>query len=98
MSADNAIITATLEWEGRAIRLSYHPRKWDVIDHLEIESETREPLPITETGYLSQFFGPMEPALTIDEVIETVRDHLDTAARDPDWIKVEAERRQRDLF
>ena len=94
----NDCLTTTIEWEGRVIRLSYHPRKWDVIDHLEIESDTREPLPITETGYLSQFFGPMEPSLTLDEVIETVRTHLDAAVRDPDWIKAEAGRKQLSLF
>ena len=98
MSADSRIIETTLEWQGRTIRLTYHPRKWDVIDPLEITSEGREPLSITETGYLSQFFGPMEPALTIDEVVETVINHLDTAARDPDWIKAEAARKQLSLF
>lgn len=93
-----APIIATILWEGRSIRLSYHPRKWDVTDHLEIETANREALPITETGYLSQFFGPVEPALTIEEIIETVRTHLETAARNPDWIAAESERKQPSLF
>lgn len=94
----SASVTATLIWEGRTIRLSYHPRRWDVIDHIELEAEDRAPLPITETGYLSQFFGPMEPPLTLEEVVETVRNQLATSARDPDWLAAEQYRRQLSLF
>ena len=93
-----APIIATIMWEGRSIRLSYRSRRWGVIDHLEIETANREALPISETGYLSQFFGPVEPALTIEEIIETVRTHLETAARNPDWLAAEGARKQLTLF
>jgi len=98
MSANDPIITATLQWRGRTIHITYEPLKWGMIDHIEVISEGREPLPITETGYLSQFFGPMEPPLTLEEVVETVRNQLDVSARDPDWLAAEERRRQPSLF
>jgi len=75
----------TFEWEGRSIRLSYHPRYLDIIDHLEIRSVEGEPLPITETGYKSHFFGPVEPVMSIDEVIEMVRRWLYKEAASAQW-------------
>ena len=98
MSANDPIITATLQWRGRTIHITYEPLKWDMLDHVEVISEGREPLPITETGYLSQFFGPVEPSLTIEEVIEIMRDHLDTAATKRAWRNYEADRQQLPLF
>lgn len=98
MTADNSVIYASLEWEGRTIRLSYHPRRWDTIDHLEIESEGRAPLPITGTGYKSHFFGPVTPALEKDDVVNMVRDWLDEAAQSDSWIRSEADRAQLSLF
>jgi len=92
------IVTTTIEWEGRTIRLSYYPRRWDVIDHIELESENRTPLPVTETGYKSHFFAPVTPPYTADELISHTRNWLDEAARDPDWLAAEERRRQLSLF
>ena len=68
------IINTVIEWEGRTIRLSYHPLKWSVIDHLEIHVDHNKPIPITETGYRSHFFGPISPALTGEEIKNMVRE------------------------
>ena len=78
-------IETTIEWEGRTIRLSYTPRRWTVIDHVEIAEVERQPLPITDTGYQSHFFGPVEPSLSIDEVAAFVIDWLDKEAKSQAW-------------
>ena len=88
----------TIEWEGRAIRLSYQPRYCGVIDFVEINSNDGEALPITMTGYLSHFFGPVEPALTIDEVIEFVLDWLEKQATSKAWQEHLLESQQLSLF
>ena len=76
---------ATIIWEGRDIRLSYTPRWNSIIDHVEIEVDDRTPLPITETGYRSHFFGPVEPPLSLPEVQKMVLDWLDKDATKNAW-------------
>jgi hypothetical protein len=45
-----------LEWEGITIYLKWEPdAHGGLIAHLQIQSENREPIPITETGYRSHF-------------------------------------------
>ena len=85
-------------WEGREIRLSYTPRQWDVIDHVEIRAEDGAPLPFTGTGYRSHFFGPVDPSLTMDEIEAMVRDWLDTEAAKPEWQNYLLNSRQLSLF
>jgi len=91
-------IETQLDWEGRTIRLSYHPMKWGCIDHLELRVDHKEPIPLTDTGYYSQFVEPMYPVLSVDEIVETVRYHLEVAAKSQSWIKAEAARKQSSLF
>jgi len=76
--------TLTFAWESRDIRLSYTARRWAQIDHVEIRAEDGMPLPITGTGYKSHFFGPVEPALTIDEVQAMITAWLDIDAARPE--------------
>lgn len=82
---DRMSITKNITWEGRNIRLSYTPRWSDCIDHVEIQSEDRAPLPITETGYKSHFFAPVEPQLTMGDIQQMVCDWLDASAKKPAW-------------
>ncbi|MEQ1934949.1 MAG: hypothetical protein ABL962_13910 [Fimbriimonadaceae bacterium] len=89
---------AEIQWEGRALRLSYTPRRWNMVDHVEIHASDGRLLPITKTGYRSQFFGPVEPTLDLQAVIENVRDQLDLAARKSEWCEAEEERQQLTLF
>lgn len=91
-------IDAIIKWESRTIRLSHTPLKWGVVDHVELCVDNNEPIPITETGYKSHFFGPLSPSLTIDQVINMTRDWLDMEAKSPDWIEAEAARKQLSLF
>lgn len=92
------ILSLTLEWEGRLIRLSYTPRKWSVTDHLEIRVDGDQPIPITETGYRSHFFGPFEPALDAEDILTFVRDWIEDEARSEAWKALDAEARQMRLF
>ena len=89
---------AVIKWEGRTIRLSYHPQKWGFIDHLELRVDGDEPIPITNNGYKSHFFGPMSPSFTIYEVTALVRDWLGREAKSQSWIESEAARKQLSLF
>jgi len=94
----SVVVKTVFEWESRIIRLSYHPLKWDVIDHLELRVDGKEPIPLTDTGYYSQFIEPMDPLLTVEEIVETVRYHLEAAAKSQAWIEAEAARKQLSLF
>lgn len=52
------IETHRLFWDGIGLTIRHTRRRWTVIDHLEIEADNRQPLPITETGYRSHFLDP----------------------------------------
>lgn len=93
-----ASITTSITWEGRTIRLSYLPNKYSAIDHLEIRVDDLRPIPITETGYKSHYFGPCDPALKIDEIIDLVRNWIECEAKSEKWRTAEATRRQGALF
>ena len=88
----------TIEWESRTIRLSYMPRYLGLIDHVEIRSEDGDPLPITETGYKSYFFGPVEPSMTADEIAQMVIAWLDKDACSKEWRDYMNASRQLSLF
>lgn len=87
-----------IQWDGRDIRLSYEPRRWSVIDHLAIQSVDGEPMPISETGYKSHYFGPCDPILSMDEVIDMVREWMDEEATKPAWKNYVIQSRQLSLF
>lgn len=90
--------SSTLHWEGRLIRLSYVPRWSGVIDHIEIRSDDGGPLPISETGYRSHFFGPVEPSLSMAEVERMVLGWLDHDAKGAAWQTWLSTSRQLSLF
>lgn len=87
-----------ITWEGRGVRLSYTPRWSNVIDHVEIKSHDGDPLSMTETGYRSHFFGPVDPVLTMDEIEAMVRDWLNTEAAKPAWQDYVLRSQQLSLF
>lgn len=75
----------TIAWEGRSIRLSYTVRWLEMADHIEVQSEDGAPLPITDTGYRSHFFGPVNPPLTMDEAEAMVITWLNKDAAKQAW-------------
>ena len=85
-------------WQNRSVRLIYEPRRWSVIDHVTIQSEDGDPLPITETGFKSHYVGSYDPALTIDEVQAKVIDWLNAEAKSKQWQTYLAKSRQLPLF
>ena len=88
----------TIQWEGRDIRLSYTPRWATQIDHVEFHALDGKPLPVTDTGYRSHFFGPVDPILTMDEVEGMMRDWLDSEAAKPAWQEHVSAAQQLSLF
>lgn len=47
--------THSITWRGIRIEISFTPEKFGLVDHVEIRSGDKTPLPVTETGYRSQF-------------------------------------------
>lgn len=85
-------------WNGCNIRLKYQPLRWNVIDHLTIQSIDGDPLPITETGFKSHFFGSIEPSLNLDEARDMVIDWLNDGAKCAQWKAYVLKSQQMDLF
>ena len=96
-----------LVWEGRTVEVRYEP-DWGSMSelgpgrqvaHLELQTIDPEmaPLPVTGTGYRSQFI----PAGVVEEAggpAAYARQWLDSEARTPAWRRTEAAWRQLDLF
>jgi hypothetical protein len=96
-----------LEWQGIVVSVSYEP-DWlglrakfgDVSNaHLEIEalSPERAVLPVTDTGYRSQFLSH----IVVEQAggaVAFARAWLDEAAKAPAWKKREQQSRQLSLF
>ena len=79
MISDNrtkAIFQFDTAWRGTAISITHVVRWSDGIDHIEVRSEGRVPLPITGTGYKSHFTNP-----------ETLTDYPDAAAFVLAWLE-----------
>lgn len=98
------IQTYTLTWhDGIAdieIRLTFKPRHYQEIAHLEIESinPDRAPLPITETGYRSHFFHTGTIDLSDFDPVTEVRNWIEKEAASPKWQKMILADRQMSLF
>lgn len=44
-------------WRGVKIEITYTPEKFGMVDHMELRTENKAPLPATETGYRSHFMN-----------------------------------------
>lgn len=70
-----------------------------VTQHLEIRSQYKRPLPITDTGYRSHFMNGAEALAEFDnDPVAFVLWWLEEAAKDPSWKRKEEEARQGSLF
>lgn len=84
-------------WQEIPVRITHTPARWDMIEHLEIESRDRAPLPFTETGYRSHF-------LSEDELhygggpVAFVTAWLDQDAESEDWKNRQERDKQFSLF
>jgi len=70
-----------------------------VTQHIEIRSQDKRLLPITETGYRSHFMNGAEALAEFDhDPVVFVLWWLDEAAKEPIWTRKEEEDRQGSLF
>ncbi len=44
-----------ISWRGVEIEITFTPEKFGMVDHIELRTENKAPLPVTETGYRSHF-------------------------------------------
>lgn len=45
----------SITWRGIAVEITYKPKAFGMVDHIELRVENKTPLPVTETGYRSHF-------------------------------------------
>lgn len=88
------------EWNGILIALTYHPKKFGTIDHIEIETidPPRAPLPITETGYRSHYCQIDELDSYERDPVRYMREALDHYAQSRSWQQQQDAARQYSLF
>ncbi len=91
-------ITHHITWRGMAITIR-HATGWpiDDYDHIEVESENRQPLPITETGYRSHFLSSSDVA-EYGDAIAYVTVWLNHGAKSKAWQEQAEAGRQMSLF
>lgn len=93
----------TLNWEGIALSINWCPVWFAMADgsvstaHLEISSDARVPLPVTETGYRSIFL-PAEQVEAFGGPVAYVQALLDQEAASDAWQEHLEASRQPSLF
>ena len=101
--AEYLVYAAT--WEGILLEIRHCPCWFSMPDddfvtqHIEIRSQDKRLLPITETGYRSHFMNGDEALAEFDnDPVAFVLWWLDEAAKDPLWKRKEEDDRQGSLF
>ena len=97
--------THRLDWRGLEIEVRYCPEWMPFyreiygygLAHIEVESLTRDPLPMTETGYRSHFERP-DNIEAAGGPAEYVLAWLEQEAASGQWKRAEEGRRQMSLF
>lgn len=92
-------VVSHVTWRGIGLEVR-HCTNWCAMvgmDHIEVVSVDRVPLPITGTGYKSHFISP-ERICEIGTLVEYVIAWLDHATESVEWTKAEFESRQLSLF
>lgn len=88
-----------LFWDGITVEIT-HTEDWHGVefDHLEIRTMPREqPLPITKTGYKSNFLKK-ERITEEGDAVTYVKNWLDYEVKSPEWAAYVAESRQLTLL
>lgn len=70
-----------ITWRGIALEITFTPEKFGLVDHIEMKTDGRAPLPVTETGYRSHFISA-----------GTVAEHGGAVAFVTAWLEHEAAR------
>lgn len=84
-------------WRGIAATVVFTPDSWVGHSHIEVMTEPRTPLPITETGYRSLFLHEVEVE-DAGGAVPFVMRWLDAASKSPQWLAAYAASRQGSLF
>jgi len=71
----------SIVWRGIEIAITFTPEKFGMADHIELMTEDRAALPVTETSYRSHFLP-----------VGTVAAHGGAVAFVSAWLDFEAER------
>ncbi|MFP7673716.1 hypothetical protein ACG74X_10230 [Marivita sp. S0852] len=73
--------THNITWRSIGLEITFTPEKFGMTDHIELRTEGRHPLPVTETGYRSHFM----PSGTVEA-------HGGAVAFVTSWLEHEAKR------
>lgn len=73
--------THSITWRGLRIEITFTPEAFGMLEHIELQSESRLALPVTETGYRSHFIP-----------VGTVAQEGGLVAYVTAWLDFEAER------
>lgn len=71
----------SITWRGVRVEITFTPEAFGMVDHIELRSEGKAPLPVTETGYRSHFMSK-----------GTVAEHGGAVAFATMWLNHEAAR------
>ncbi len=91
------IIIETIVWRGIRMEIKHVIIYFSGTDHIEIHTEDRTPIPITETGYKSHFF-PSGGLGEFETAVDYVRAWLEHEAKRKAWKAQEFASLQMSLF
>jgi len=73
-----------ITWRRIKIEITFTPDKFGMVEHVELRSEGRTPLPVTETGYRSNFL-PCGHVADYGGAVAFVTAWLDREAEQTGW-------------
>jgi hypothetical protein len=74
----------TIIWRGVQVEITFTPDAFGVVDHIELRTEARAPLPVTETGYRSHY-PPLGTVTEYGGAVAFVTAWLDHEAERTKW-------------
>ena len=77
-----------ITWRGIGIEITFTPEAYGMVDHIELRSERKTPLPVTETGYRSNFL-PCGHVVDLGGAVAFVTAWLDHEAAQTGWNRVQ---------
>ena len=73
-----------ITWRGIGIEITFTPEAFGMVDHIELRSAGRAPLPVTETGYRSNHL-PLGNVTAAGGAVAFVTAWLDHEAAQTGW-------------
>lgn len=87
----------TIVWQDICLEIGHMPSWCEGMDHVEIRSQNKQPLPITKTGYKLLFLSSSDMEAIGDPVAHIVA-WLDHEAAQSDWQKRQQQAAQLSLL